>query len=153
MIYFIVHVEEFYVCYNLSSLRITCGRYIITYCILRIIEDHLEVVGTSSVLLREHEQEAICALLFKVEAVVPYSRGDLLSRVHELGACDVEKYTDAGTFIQVWNVELYLRRLYACMMRAPCRACCASCGFFDPKRSSTSRREVSKYAAAGRRRV
>ena len=41
-------------------------------------------------------------LLFKVEAVVPYSRGDLLSRVHELGACDVEEYTDAGTLIQVW---------------------------------------------------
>lgn len=46
-------------------------------------------------------QEAICALLFKVEAVVPYSRGDLLSRVHELGACDVEEYTDAGTLVQV----------------------------------------------------
>lgn len=49
-------------------------------------------------------QEAICALLFKVEAVVPYSRGDLLSRVHELGACDAEEYTDAGTFIQVCPV-------------------------------------------------
>lgn len=47
------------------------------------------------------DQEAICALLFRVEAVVPYSRGDLLSRVHELGACDVEEYTDAGTLIQV----------------------------------------------------
>ncbi|CAM9113222.1 unnamed protein product [Laminaria digitata] len=45
-------------------------------------------------------EEAICALLFNVEAVVPYSRGDLLSRVHELGACDVEEYTDAGTLIQ-----------------------------------------------------
>ncbi len=52
-------------------------------------------------------QEAICALLFKVEAVVPYSRGDLLSRVHELGACDVEEYTDAGTLIQVrWDSRL-----------------------------------------------
>lgn len=46
-------------------------------------------------------QEAICSLLFKVEAVVPYSRGDLLSRVHELGACDSEEFTDAGTFIKV----------------------------------------------------
>lgn len=46
-------------------------------------------------------QEAICTLLFNVEAVVPYSRGDLLSRVHELGACDTEEYTDAGTYIKV----------------------------------------------------
>ena len=46
-------------------------------------------------------QEAICALLYKVEAVVPYSRGDLLSRVYELGACDEEEFTDAGTLIKV----------------------------------------------------
>lgn len=56
-------------------------------------------------------QEAICALLFKVEAVVPYSRGDLLSRVHELGACDVEEYTDAGTLIQVrWTLAVVTER-------------------------------------------
>ncbi|CAN0132583.1 unnamed protein product [Ectocarpus sp. 12 AP-2014] len=56
-------------------------------------------------------EEAICALLFKVEAVVPYSRGDLLSRVHELGACDTEKYTDAGTLIQARVPAELLNRL------------------------------------------
>lgn len=35
---------------------------------------------------------------------MPYSRGDLLSRVHELGACDTEEHTDAGTLIQVTGV-------------------------------------------------
>ncbi|CAM9854728.1 unnamed protein product [Scytosiphon promiscuus] len=56
-------------------------------------------------------EEAICALLFKVEAVVPYSRGDLLSRVHELGACDTEKHTDAGTLIQARVPAELLNRL------------------------------------------
>lgn len=56
------------------------------------------------VLLSDVFQKAITSLLTKVEAVVPYDRGDLLSRVHELGACDTEEYTDAGTFIQVPNV-------------------------------------------------
>ncbi|CAM9915852.1 unnamed protein product, partial [Discosporangium mesarthrocarpum] len=48
----------------------------------------------------DRPQEAICELLMPVEAVVPYSRGDLMNRVHELGACNTEEYTDKGTFIQ-----------------------------------------------------
>lgn len=69
------------------------------------------VSTTHSTFCCSHPQEAICALLFKVEAVVPYSRGDLLSRVHEHGACDSEEYTDAGTLIQVTGLER--RRMHA----------------------------------------
>ncbi|CAM9953752.1 unnamed protein product [Ascophyllum nodosum] len=56
-------------------------------------------------------EEAICALLYKVEAVVPYSRGDLLSRVYELGACDEEEFTDAGTLIKARVPRELLNRL------------------------------------------
>lgn len=84
-------------------------------------------------LRRSHHQEAICALLFKVEAVVPYSRGDLLSRVHELGACDAEEYTDAGTLIQVTDFEECRKRLNSEKVRAstnqsaPCCWRCFAC--------------------------
>lgn len=54
-----------------------------------------------SLRLRLRHQEALSELLMEVEAVVPYSRGDLLSRVHELGACDREEFTDAGTLLNV----------------------------------------------------
>ncbi|CAM9448893.1 unnamed protein product [Ectocarpus sp. 6 AP-2014] len=74
-------------------------------------------------------EEAICALLFKVEAVVPYSRGDLLSRVHELGACDTEEYTDAGTLIQARVPAELLNRLEP---------------FFTPEFKETSRVEESE---------
>ncbi|CBJ33718.1 PHflX, plastid HflX GTPase [Ectocarpus siliculosus] len=77
-------------------------------------------------------EEAICALLFKVEAVVPYSRGDLLSRVHELGACDTEEYTDAGTLIQARVPAELLNRLEP---------------FFTPEFKETSRVEASNSGA------
>ena len=31
---------------------------------------------------------------------MPYSRGDLLSRVHELGASEYEEYTEKGAFVR-----------------------------------------------------
>jgi GTP-binding protein HflX len=45
-------------------------------------------------------EDALALLLYPVEAVVPYSRGDLLSRIHELGACDVEEHLPEGTLIE-----------------------------------------------------
>ncbi|KAG5189676.1 P-loop containing nucleoside triphosphate hydrolase protein [Tribonema minus] len=54
---------------------------------------------------------ALGTLLEPVEAVVPYSKGDLLSRVHELGACDFEEYCEGGCFIKARVPDELVNRL------------------------------------------
>ncbi|CAM9699904.1 unnamed protein product, partial [Phaeothamnion confervicola] len=45
-------------------------------------------------------EDALATLLYPVEAVVPYDQGALLSRVHLLGACDTEEFTEQGTLLR-----------------------------------------------------
>lgn len=45
-------------------------------------------------------ETALAKLLYPVEAVVPYSYGQLISKIHELGACDEEKYTETGCLLR-----------------------------------------------------
>lgn len=45
-------------------------------------------------------EAALSQLLSPVEALIPFSAGGLLSRIHELGACDVEEYEEGGCFVQ-----------------------------------------------------
>ena len=54
---------------------------------------------------------ALSKLLYPVEALVPYSCGQLISRIHELGACDVEEYTEQGCLIKARVPQELLQRL------------------------------------------
>jgi GTPase len=54
---------------------------------------------------------ALSKLLYPVEAVVPYNCGQLISRIHELGACDVEEYTEKGCLIKARVPQELLQRL------------------------------------------
>eukprot|EP00850_Spirogloea_muscicola_P013297 SM000089S23853 [mRNA] locus=s89:564806:569291:+ [translate_table: standard] len=64
-------------------------------------------------------QEMIKDLLVSIEAVVPYSQGDMLNVIHRLGTVEIEEYLPEGTLVQA-HVPLSLaRRLLPLRTSAP----------------------------------
>mmetsp|Transcript_7705 Transcript_7705/g.11601 ORF Transcript_7705/g.11601 Transcript_7705/m.11601 type:complete len:225 (+) Transcript_7705:156-830(+) len=54
---------------------------------------------------------ALSSLLLPVEVMIPFSKGDLLSKIHELGASEFEEYRHDGCYVVAKVPEFLLNKL------------------------------------------
>lgn len=76
----------------------------LTVCISATKGDELSGIVTAI-------EQAVAALLFPLEAVLPYSMGDELSTIYDKGCVEDLEYRDDGTFVRARVPESIWRRL------------------------------------------